>query len=301
MPADDAPQADDILVSADYFRTLGIPILKGRALTDADNERSGSVAVISESLARRYFQGQDPVGRRISLLEHAPMSCCSAPHPVDGVWREIVGVAGDVRQANMDEEPAVTVYRPYTQIVEHDMYLVLHADSGPRAGSIAAGLRSQLAGPDHQSDWSNARTMAQMIHDSESIRLRRFVLILLGCFATIAVLLAGVGIFGVASSAVAERTREIGVRIALGATRPVILRQLVGEMMALAAAGVALGAAGMLVVTRLIRSMLFGVGAADMTTYVAVAVLLGAVVLFAACLPARRAMRIDPIVALRSE
>ena len=143
--------------------------------------------------------------------------------------------------------------------------------------------------------------MAQVIHDSESIRLRRFVLILLGCFAAIAVLLAGVGIFGVASSAVAERTKEIGVRIALGATRPVILRQLVGEMMALAAVGVALGSAGMLVLTRLIRSMLFGVGAADMTTYVGVAALLGAVVLFAACVPARRAMRIDPIVALRSE
>src|SRR5207302_3683884 len=123
VPADEGVRAGDILVSVDYFRTLGIRILRGRAFTDEDTARTIPVAVISESLARRYFPGADPIGRRVRLLEHSPMTCCSAPAAVDGVWRDIVGVAGDIRQANMDEEPALTIYRPYTQIVEHDMYL----------------------------------------------------------------------------------------------------------------------------------------------------------------------------------
>ncbi len=297
----DAPQAGDILISADYFRTMGIPILKGRAFTEADNERSRPVVIISESVARWQFRDQDPIGRHIRMLERSPMTCCSAPAPVEGVWREIVGVAGDVRQANLDEEPASTVYRPYTQIVEHDMFLLLRAGSAAHAARIAVDLRSQLAGVDPTRDWWDVRAMSQVIHDSESLRLRRFVLILLGGFAGIALILAAIGIYGVASGAVAERTKEIGVRIALGATRPLIFRQLVGEMMVLAAAGAALGSAGALTLTRLIRAMLFGIGAADPATYVVVAILLWGVVLLATYLPARRAMRIDPIAALRDD
>jgi putative ABC transport system permease protein len=298
---DEAPQAGDLLVSDDYFRTLRIPLLKGRAFGADDNERSRPVAIVSRSLALRYFGNEDPVGRRISLQERAPMTCCTAPTAVENVWREVIGVAGDVRQASLDEAPAATIYRPYAQIVEHDMSMVLRAASDSDANRIVRELRAHLTGVDPSRDWWEPRAMSAVIRDSGSIRLRRFVLILLGSFAVIALVPAAVGIYGVASSLVGERTREIGVRIALGATRPVVFRHVLGEMMTVAAAGVALGCAGALALTRLIRHMLFGVSATDSVTYVAVGLVLAGVVLVAAWIPARRAMRIDPMVALRSE
>jgi putative ABC transport system permease protein len=298
---DETAQAGDILVSAEYFQTLRIPLLKGRGFTGMDNESSRPVVIISQSLARRYFRDENPVGSHVSLLEHSPMTCCSAPASVESVWREVVGVVGDVRQANPDEEPALTLYRPYTQIVEHDMYLVLRARSGADASRIGTELRSRLIGMNPNKEWSEARTMSQVIHDSESIRLRRFALILFGSFASIALILAAVGVYGVTSSAVAERTREIGIRIALGATRPLVFGHVVGEMMAVAAAGMAVGAAGAIALTRLIRTMLFDVSTTDGATYLGVTVLLGGVVLVASCVPARRAMQVDPVTALRHE
>lgn len=300
-PTNEAPSAGDILVSSDYFRTLRIPLLKGRHFTSEDNERSRPVAIISESVARRHFGDRDPIGLRVSLVERSPMTCCVTPGPVEGVWREVVGVVGDVRQTNLDEAPALTIYRPYAQIVEHDMYLALRARSASDTSRIVSELRSQMTTVDPSREWWDVRPMWQIIRGSESIRLRRFVLILLGSFAGIALVLAAVGIYSVASSAVVERTKDIGVRIALGATRAVVFRQMLTEMMVLATGGVALGSAGALAVTRLIRTMLFGVTATDGVTYVGVAVLLGGVVLLATYIPARRAMRIDPIVALRHE
>jgi putative ABC transport system permease protein len=266
-----------------------------------DNESSRPVVIISQSVARRYFRDEDPVGRHVSLLEHAPMTCCSAPAPVEGLWREIVGVVGDVRQANLDEEPARTLYRPHAQIVEHDMYLVLRARSAADASRVAAELRSRLIAVDPGREWAEARAMSQIIRDSESIRLRRFVLILLGSFAGIALILAAVGVYGVTSSAVAERTKEIGIRIALGATRPLVFGHVVGEMMAVAAAGMAVGAAGAIALTRVIRTMLFDVSTTDGATYLGVTLLLGGVVLLASCVPARRAMQVDPVTALRHD
>jgi ABC-type antimicrobial peptide transport system permease subunit len=211
----------------------------------------------------------------------------------------VVGVVGDVRQANLDEAPASTLYRPYSQIVEHDMFLLVRAESAAQAARIAIELPSQLAGVDANREWWNVRPMSRVIRESESIRLRRFVLIVLGGFAGIALILAAVGMYGVASGVVAERTKELGVRIALGATRPMIFRQMLGEMLVLAAAGVGLGSAAAVALTRLIRAMLFGIGASDPPTYLAVAFILGSVVLGATYLPARRAMQIDPIAALR--
>ena len=298
---DDAPEAGDILVSADYFETLRIPLLSGRAFTASDNQSSRPVVIISQSVAHRYFGEQDPIGQRLRLLDEAPMTCCSAPAPVEGVWREIVGVAGDVRQANLDDAPALSIYRHYTQIVEHDMYLLVRASSPAAAMRIGASLRGQVMALDPTRDWADVRAMWQVISESDSIRLRRFVLILLGSFACLALTLSAVGLYGIAAGAVVERTKEIGVRIALGATRSVVFRDLLREMMMLAAGGIVVGSAGALVLTRLIRSMLFGIHATDPPTYVGVALLLGAVVLVATYIPARRAMRIDPIVALRHE
>jgi putative ABC transport system permease protein len=296
-----APEAGDILISEDYFRTLGIAIVKGRGFDRTDNEASRPVAVISETLARRYFPDRSPIGSRVRVLERAPMTCCTAPGPVDGVWREVVGVVADVRQANLDEPPAATLYRPYSQIVEHDMFLVARSGSAAQSGRIANELQSRLDALDATREWWPVRGMSRVIRDSESIRLRRFVLILLGGFATVALLLAAIGVYGVASGAIAERTHEIGVRIALGATSPAIFRELVGEMMALAAAGLALGCAGTVALVRLIRAMLFGVGAADPATFAGVTLVLAGVVFVAASLPARRATRVDPLTALRHE
>ena len=297
----DAPLADDVLVSDGYFETMRIPLVRGRTFTPADDDSSAPVVIISESVARRHFGGADPIGRSIRLLEKLPMTCCATPGPVEGVWRRIVGVVRDIRQANLDAHLSATIYRPYGQIVEHDMFLVLRASSSEDAGRLTRDLRAQLLAVDPARDWMTPRPMWQMIRDSESIRLRRFVLTLLGTFAALALILAAVGIFGVASSVVAERTREIGIRMALGATRTAVFRQIIGEMAALAVAGTAAGLIAAAALTRTITAMLFGVSPADAATYVAVAIVLGVVVLIASWIPARKATRIDPLVALRLE
>jgi len=296
-----APLADDVFVSGAFFETLRIPLLRGRTFAAADSDSAPKVAVISESFARRFFDGENPLGRRIRMVEKLPMPCCAVPGPVEGVWREIVGVVGDVRQDNLDEPPSMTVYRPVTQIVEHDMVLVVRASDAAAAGRITRELRSHLLGVDRARDWTAAQPMWQMIRDSGALRLRRFVVILLGVFAALALLLAAVGVYGVASSGVAERTREIGIRIALGASRPAVFRQIVGEMALLALAGSALGVVAAFPLTRVIESMLFDTSATDPLTYVGVALLLGAMVVAASWIPARKATRIDPLIALRHE
>ena len=293
------PRAGDILVSAGYFRTLGIPIIKGRPFTERDTHASLPVVVISQALAERYFPGQNPLGRRLRLNEQTPMSCCSSSGPVENVWREIVGIAADVRQGNLDEPPAVTLYRPFTQIVEHDMYLVVKAYFESDMKRIAAILPSELRALHPNSQWWNVRPTTEAIQESESLRSRRFMLIVLGVLAVLALLLAAVGLYGVMSYFVLERRHEIAIRIALGARRSVVLAHVVGEAGRLAAAGLLLGIVAAHYMTRLIASFLFGVGPHDVVTYVAVAAVLGAVALLGSYLPARRAASIDPINALK--
>ena len=295
------PLAGDILVSEDYFRTMGIPLVKGRAFSEKDSGASTPVVIISQSLARRHFPNEDPLGKRVSLDERFPMTCCTAAGPVENVWREIVGVAADVRQANIDEQPAMTLYRPYSQIVEHDMYLMVRARSSADSARLATSLRSQLLSLDPNKDWIEVRPMQDVINGSDSIRFRRFVLILLGTFAGLAVLLAAVGTYGVMAYSVADRTRELGIRVALGATRSMVLNQVLSEAMKLTLAGLIIGGLGAQVFTRLISSMLFGVSPTDAVTYLTVSFMLAGVALLASYLPARRATRIDPLVALRQE
>ena len=301
LPEADAPLADDVLVSDGYFDTLRIPVMRGRSFRPSDNEAGHPVVIVSHSFAQRHFGADDPLGRRVRLLETLPMTCCATPGPVEGVWREIVGVVGDVRQANLDDAPAMTIYRPYGQIVEHDMYLIARARSAADAGRLLRELSPILTRVDPARDWWPPRPMWQLIHDSDSIRLRRFVLVLLGGFSALALLLAAVGVYGVAVSAVAERTKELGIRIALGASRSNIYAQVIRQTAAPAVAGALIGAAGGAALMRVIQSMLFGISPFDIVTHLAVTVTLAAIVVAASWIPARRATRIDPLVALRHE
>jgi putative ABC transport system permease protein len=293
------PRAGDILISADYFRTMGIPLIKGRTFTEKDTGASPLVAIVSETLARQVFPGEDPLGRQIRLNERSPMTCCAAAGPVDNVWREIVGVVGDIRQANLDEAPAATIYRPYTQIVEHDMFLMLRTRTERDMPRVAAVLPGALRKADPAMEWTEARPMRQVIAESGSIRERRFVVLLMGGFSALALVLAAVGIYGVMSYFVAERRREIAVRVALGATRPIVLRQVLGETLRLLTIGLVIGAITAQLLTRLISSLLFGVGSSDLPTHLLVFAVLGAVAMLASYLPARRAAAVDPIGALR--
>jgi putative ABC transport system permease protein len=292
--------AGDILVSSRYFQTLGIPILEGRAFTDADSGSAPAVVIVSRSLARRFFPGTSAIGRRLEIVEEETSRCCAAPGPLTGVTRAIVGVVEDVRQANLDEAPALTIYRPYTQIVEHDMYLLLRARTPADAARLAPSLRARLLAAGVGTEWWDVRLLRDVIRQSESIRLRRFVLMLLGGFAGLAVMLAAVGLYGVMAYAVAERRREIGIRVALGATRPRVLRDVLGEAMRLTMTALVVGGVAAQLAARVIGTMLFGVGTFDILTYVAVWTFLAAVAVAASYLPARRAARLDPVDVLKA-
>jgi putative ABC transport system permease protein len=295
------PQVGDILVSEEYFPTMGIPLVKGRAFSAHDTSGSPPAVIVSESFARKFFSDGNVIGKRVKLFEQLPMTCCTAAAPIVNVWREIVGIAADVRQANLDDSLAMTVYRPYSQILEHDMYLMVRARSAPDSARLETRLRSELLAIDPSKAWADVRPMRDVISQSESIRLRRFVLTVLGIFAILAVVLAAVGTYGVMAHAVADRTREIGIRVALGATRPQIINHVLADTAALTVAGLVVGWVGAWALTRLMTSMLFGITATDAVTYFGVSGLLAAVALLASYVPSRRATQVDPLLALRQE
>ena len=293
------PRAGDILVSPDYFRTMGIPLVRGRAFTELDTHTSTPVVIISETLARQQFGNEDAIGRRIRINERAPMSCCVTAAPVEGMWREIVGVAGDIRQANLDEAPAATIYRPYGQIFEHDMFLMVRTRTDRDVAAVAAALPSALRAADPSMYWWPVRSMHQSIAESGSVRTRRFVIQVLATFAVLALILAAVGLYGVMAYLVVERRREIAVRMALGATPPIVAKQILGEASRLLVAGLVAGAIVTRWLTQWIASLLFGVTATDLVTHLVVFAVLGTVAFLASYLPAQRAAGIDPIIALR--
>ena len=293
------PRAGDIHISPDYFRTMGIPVVRGREFTELDDYTSTPVVVISETLARQQFPNEDPIGGRIRINERSPMACCVSAAPVDGIWREIVGVVGDIRQANLDEAPAATIYRPYGQIFEHDMFLLVRTRVARDTGAVAAALVPALRGVDPTMDWWPVQPMRQSIAESGSVRTRRFVGLLLAGFAALALALAAVGLYGVLAYLVIERRREIAVRMALGATPPIVLKQILGEAGRLLVAGLVAGAILTRWLTTWIASLLFGVTATDLATHLVVFVVLATVAMVASYLPARRAAHTDPMVALR--
>jgi putative ABC transport system permease protein len=273
--------------SPDYFRAMGIPLVRGRQLTERDNKDAPPVVIVNEAFARSFFHGEDPIGHRINH---------SSPDK-PAVWREIVGVVGDVRHFGLDAEARPEFYEPQLQAPALATSIVVRSDTD--LTSLAAAVRREVLAMDKDLPVYHLKTMRELI--SESVAQPRFRTLLLAIFATVALLLSATGLYGVMNYWVTQRTREIGVRMALGAQARDVLRMVVGQGMALAALGVGVGLVAAFALTRIINSLLFGVSATDPWTFVAVPVVLCVVAFVASYIPARRATRVDPMIALRYE
>ncbi len=270
-------------VTSDYFRTMGIRLIDGRVFTRNDDEKSARVVVITEALARRYWPDENPLGKRIG---NGPDN-----------WREIVGVVADVKHFGLDVNARPSMYLPAAQSPSRGMTLVVRTTGEP--SSLIGPIRSEIRSIDSTLALANVKSMDQIV--SESIAQPRFILLLLGVFASLALTLAAVGIYGVISYAVTQRTQEFGIRMALGARTVDVLRLVIKNGMVLALLGVALGLAGSFALTRLMAGLLFGVTATDAMTFGAVPLFLLIVALVACYVPARRATKVDPLVALKYE
>jgi putative ABC transport system permease protein len=284
-----APSADFRSVTPDYFRVMGIPLVRGRGFDARDGADSQRVAVINETFARKYFPDQNPLGQRLDFSD-------GEPDPTSVL--EIVGMVGDVRHAGLEEESGPEYYVPFAQSTAPRVTIVARSASGDTS-ALAGSLRGIVRQVDKNLPVFNVRTMDELL--SESVARRRFNMALLAGFALVALLLACLGIYGVMSYTVAQRTHEIGIRMALGAQASQIVRMVVRQGMLLAVVGVVIGTIGALLLTRWMESLLYGVSATDPMTFVAVALGLGAVALLACFIPARRASRVDPMEALRYE
>jgi predicted permease len=279
--------ADRRIVNADYFQAMGIPVRRGRAFDERDRKDAPAAIIVNETFARRFFAGEDPLGKRLVFNDGPAMGT-----------REIVGVVGDVRHAGLDEPTSPEFYLPFTQVLTVRLTVVARTTSDD-SSSVAASLRGIIRQTDKESPIYNVRTMNQLL--SSSVAKRRFNMILLGGFACVALLLASLGIYGVISYTVTQRTHEIGIRVALGAQPRDVLRMVLRQGMTLALAGVGCGLVGALALTRVMSGLLFGVSASDPATFALVALLLAAVAFVSCLIPARRATRVDPMVALRYE
>ena len=283
-------------VTPGFFATLGIPLVRGRTFTEHDDESSAKVAIVSESLAKKYFPGESPIGRLLSLpLRTGPGQGAGQIGPNPRL--EVVGVVRDVKSHALDLEDRPAIYRPLFQAPNRGLTLAVRTRL--TAAALAPRIEQEIRGLDANVPIYGVRTMDDAM--AETLAQRRFAMRLLGLFAAAALLLSAVGISGVVAYGVAQRTREIGIRLALGA-RPVdIRRMLLGEGARLAALGVVLGLAGASAVSGALSALLYGVSPRDPATFGAIAALLVAVGLLATWLPARRAARLDPTVALRTE
>ncbi|HTU34195.1 MAG TPA: ABC transporter permease [Candidatus Acidoferrum sp.] len=274
-------------VTPDYFRTMGIPLLEGRIFTDADNAKSPPVVIINEAFARRYFPNESPLGKRIK-----PSFTMTNGYP----WREIVAVVGNTKLVDLSEDFRPEFYMPFAQIPNFSA-VILRAQGDPLG--LVSAVRTVLASLDKDLPIYDVETMDGYM--SSSIAAKRFITLLLGLFAVLALVLATVGMYGVMAFSVGQRTRELGIRMALGADRQSVMQMVLWQGARLALVGVAIGIATALAVTRVLAGFLFEVHPTDPATYAAIAILLILVASAACYIPARRAMRVDPMVALRYE
>jgi putative ABC transport system permease protein len=282
-----APVAGWQLVTPNYFRTLGIPIMQGRDFTEHDHAESPNVAIINETMARRYWPNEDPLGQRIMLGAAQP----------DRPWSIIIGVARDIPHRTIDSQPEPDWYLPYLREPQRAMRLFVRSSGDP--SGLASAVREQVWAIDKDQPITSLVTMSELV--ASTVAPRRFNTLLLGLFAAVALVLAALGIYSVISYSVTQRTHEIGVRLALGAQAKDVLRLIVRQGMALALAGIAIGWVAAFAFTRLMAGLLYEVSATDPATYIAITLLLTAVAWLACFLPARRAARVDPMVALRYE
>ena len=285
-PPGERPGCDVRVTDMNFFRTLGIPLRRGRTYDERETTEARRVLVINEALARKYFPDEDPLGQRL-LVNMSP-----EPQPT-----EIIGVVGDVKHRGLDAPAEPTVYLPHPELAYTGMSVALRTAGDPQL--LAAAAQREIQAIDPEQPVADVRTMEQWL--SESVARARFSATLLGVFAALALVLAAVGIYGVISYTVTQRTHELGIRVALGAQRADVLRLVIGQGLALAGLGVGVGLLGALALTRLVGSLLYEVSATDPLTYAVLALFL-LLVAFAACyFPARRATRVDPMVALRYE
>ncbi len=288
-PGEINPAVTCPIVSPDYFRALGIPLIRGRFFTEHDTEGAPPVVIISESMARRYFPDENPIGRRLKA---------SGPDLHDTPFMEIVGVVGGVRYTGLDDNAADAYYQPYAQTLYYRRTNLVIRSSGP-AAALAPTLRREIRAVDPDAVISDVVTMQEAL--GASVVAPRFRTFLVGSFALCALLLAAIGIYGVIAYSVAQRTQEIGIRMALGAKRSNVVGQVVAEGLRLALAGTVLGIAGALLETRLLSSLLFTVKATDALTFAVGPLILIAVAMVASFVPACRAAMVDPVIALRHE
>jgi putative ABC transport system permease protein len=283
-----APVAEELLVSPEYFTALGIPLLRGRAFTDADRARTPNVAIVNETFAREAFPGRDALGRWIQTGDPDP----------DAIKVTIVGIVPDVKYTGLDAEPAPTIYVPFKQALWwRSMYLVARTSGDPLAQVNA--VRSAVAAIDPQIPLQEVQTMERLL--GESVAEPRYRALLLAAFGALALVLASAGIYGVLSYTVNQRRRETGVRLALGATSGDVMGLVIRDGMRLAFIGVAVGIALAFATTRLLRSILFEVSPLDPLTFASMALFLTVVGFLACAIPAHRASRTDPMTAIRAE
>ena len=287
VPGIDKDYSADIRVSTpDYFRTMGMSLMKGRNFSESDLGSAVNVAIVNEALAREVFPGQDPIGRQ--LTDFGP----------DSLTLQIIGVVGNVRHVGLDTAPHSEIYQLLGQAQWPSVYVAMRSATSD-ATSLTSLAQSAVWSVNKDVPLANVRTMQELI--ANSVQRRRFSMLLLAIFAGVAMVLAAIGLYGVMSYSVAQRTKEIGIRMALGARRPDVVALVVKQGMALVLAGIVAGTVLSLAMTRLMAGMLFGISATDPLTFVGVAMLLGVVAFFANYLPARRGASVDPMVALRYE
>ena len=286
VPNAELPEVQFRRAMHNYFAAMGIPIRRGRNFDPNDGPTAPPVAVINETMARRLFPGQDSIGQHVRTGPAAT-----------GPWTTIVGVIGDIRHAGLEEEPQPEMYINYLQGPPVSPFIVLRTTADPAL--MTETIRAEARRIDKNLPVYDLRTMATL--RSESVSTRRFILLIVGAFGVLALGLAAIGVYGVMSLVVSERTREVGVRLALGAEPSQLLRMIVLQAAKLAAIGVAVGVIAALPLAPLLDSQLYGIRSLDPVTFVSVPLVLMAIATLAALVPARKAMLVDPLTALRIE